>query len=51
MDELKYIVIKKIVVYTELCEVAKLMKQEHNERLYAGCVGKLNKILEIIVAP
>jgi hypothetical protein len=50
MDELKEMVIKKIGIYTELYEVAKIMKQEDNERLYAQCVGKLNDILKILIA-
>ena len=51
MDELKEIVIKKIGIYTELYEVAKIMKQEDNERFYAQCVEKLNKMLAIFIAP
>jgi hypothetical protein len=50
MDELKSIVIKKIGIYTDLYEVAKIMKQEDNERYYAQCVGKLNEMLKILIA-
>ena len=50
MDELKDIVIKKIGIYTELYEVAKIMKQEDNVRFYAQCVAKLNEMLKILIA-
>ena len=50
MDELQQIVIKKINIYTELYETAKIMKHTDNERFYAQCVGKLNEVLKILTA-
>jgi len=50
MDELKEIVEKKIGIYTSLYNVAKELKQEDNVRFYAESVGKLNKVLEILIA-
>lgn len=49
MNELKSIVIKKIGIYTDLYEVAKIMKQDDNERYYAQCVGKLNEVLKLLI--
>ena len=51
MDELKEIVENKIAIYTGLYNVAKELEQEDNERFYAQCVGKLNEVLKILIAP
>jgi hypothetical protein len=51
MNELKEIVEKKIGIYTGLYNVAKELEQEDNIRFYAQCVGKLNDVLKILIAP
>ena len=50
-QNLREIVEKKIGIYTGLYNVAKELKQEDNVRFYAESVGKLNKVLEILIAP